>query len=409
MSSRPSLAQRRVAAHFLARLGGAKLSGAVLVVGASLASGCLVSFDGYQPLDGAAGSGNVAAVGDTGGSAAQAGTKSNGGTQASGGSSATAGTESMGGEAPNGGGAMGGTATGGAATGGAATGGSANGGSANGGKAGSSNGGAAGTMSGGTANGGSAGTGGGGNTCPVNLKGPPMIEIPKPGGGIYCMDRTEVTSSDYKLFLDAAVVTTGQGTECSWNTTYQPDTSSSSCAVQPYDPDARPKVPISCVDWCDAKRYCGWAGKRLCGAIGGGSNPPSSYIDANADQWYRACSKAGTLKFPYGNVYQPMSCIGIDSPYVDPASVASAPSCQGGYDGLFDLSGNVAEWEDSCSAAAGASDACLTRGGSVLDAESTAPSLLCDDSALSDTTPSPATAKRSTKDEMIGFRCCYDP
>jgi hypothetical protein len=391
MPSRRSLAQRALGGS------GARLAGALLVAAGSLASGCLVSFDGYQPLD-AGGTGNVAAT-STGGTSS--GGKSSGGGKPSGGSSSSgAGAmEPIGGE---GGATSAGTTNGGSA--GTATGGKAGSGGSGGAKGGS--GGAGGALGG---NAGTSGSGGSGaQTCPVNLSGPPMIEIPKPGGGVYCMDRTEVTNADYKAFLDAGVATTGQGAECDWNSTYQPDISAA-CTTQPYEPTARPKVPISCIDWCDAKRYCGWAKKRLCGAIAGGSNPPSSYIDPNADQWYRACSKAGTQKFPYGDAYQPSYCIGIDSPYVNPASVASAPSCQGGYDGLFDMSGNVAEWEDSCSAASGANDNCLIRGGSVLDAESTAPSLLCNDSAISDATPMPATAKRNARNELVGLRCCYDP
>jgi sulfatase modifying factor 1 len=393
--------------------------GAALVVAGSLASGCLVSFDGYQPLDNG-GSGDVAATSSGGGATAG---KSSGGSKASGGK-------------PNGGSNNGGSGAtdplggdGGEVTGGSSVGG--NGGSSVGGNGGTSTSGSAGTAAGGKAgNGGAGGTtagnggtfsqsgtgggggsgGGGGKTCPVNLKGPQMIEIPKPGGGIYCMDRTEVTSSDYKLFLDANVATSGQGSECSWNTDYLPDTTNAcTTASGAYDPNVRPKWPVSCVDWCDAKRYCGWAGKRLCGAIAGGSNPPSSYIDPAADQWYRACSKAGTLKFPYGNSYQGTYCVGVDSPGTQPSQVASAALCVGGYDGLYDLSGNVAEWEDSCSAASGATDNCLIRGGSILDAETTAPSLLCNDSAISDATPMPATQKRNAKDQMVGLRCCYDP
>jgi len=441
MQQRPPLAQRALR-RGVARLGGAArfgngarfgVAGFALVVAASLASGCLVSFDGYAPL-GAGGSDNVGAA-SAGGNGN--GGKTSGGAGKTGGagtnSSGTGATDPLGGA----GGDIGGSAIGGSANGGSAAGGSANGGSAGtamggsagtamGGKAGGSGGTAGGNAGSGGALGGTAGKGGsggtsgtggtagaggsGGTTCPVNLSGPPMIDIPKPGGGIYCMDRTEVTNEDYAAFLAANVVTSGQAPECTWNDSYAPDTTIACTTTQgAYDPVGRPRMPVSCVDWCDAKRYCAWTGKRLCGAIGGGPNPPASYIDPNTDQWYRACSKAGTLKFPYGNTYQPTYCAGLDNSGTHPSQVANAVACIGGYAGVYDLSGNVAEWEDSCSGVSGANDNCLTRGGSIQSVETVAPSLLCNDSTLSDATPMPANAKRSSKDEMVGLRCCYDP
>src|SRR5882724_7404228 len=214
-----SMQKRRPLAQRAPRRSGARFAGALLVAAASLASGCLVSFDGYQPLD-AGGTGNVGA---TSGGDDVAGGKSSGGSKASGGKSSgganTSGagaTEPLGGE---GGDLIGGTGMGGNA--GNAMGGKAGSGGATGGTAGSGGTTAGTSGTGGTftqSGSGGGGNGGGGNqTCPVNLKGPPMIEIPKPGGGIYCMDRTEVTNADYKAFLDANVVTTGQGSECDWN------------------------------------------------------------------------------------------------------------------------------------------------------------------------------------------------
>ena len=381
-------------------------SGVWLVIAAALASGCLVSFDGYQALDGGGGEG-VGAGRDGSGGKTGSGGKGGGGKASAGGSNGGMGaTEALGGAGAE---PAGGSAPGGGA--GSTAGGKAgNAGSAGLGGSASGSGGAAGSAG----NAGSSGNAGSGGSppknCPVNLAGPPLIEIPKAGGGFFCMDRTEVPNEDYQAFLDTNPSTAGQATECSWNNSFQPD-ASAACAstLGSYDPVGRPRSPVSCIDWCDAKRYCAWAGKRLCGAISGGGNPPASYIDAGKSQWYRACSKAGTLKFPYGNSYQGSYCIGVDSPYTDPASVANAPACQGGYQGLFDMSGNVAEWEDSCTASTGATDDCLTRGGSLLSADTSSPSLLCNDSSINAVTPSPAVAKRNKKNELIGLRCCYDP
>ena len=73
------------------------------------------------------------------------------------------------------------------------------------------------------------------------------------------------------------------------------------------------------------------------------------------------------------------------------------------------MSGNVAEWEDSCAAEAAATDQCLTRGGSYLETNKTvggAPSLLCNSNLHGN--PLAASKARSTRDEEIGFRCCSD-
>jgi formylglycine-generating enzyme len=60
------------------------------------------------------------------------------------------------------------------------------------------------------------------------------------------------------------------------------------------------------------------------------------------------------------------------------------------------MSGNVAEWEDSCATTNGQNDSCHIRGGSHY-ADSDTSHLRCD---ASDTTP------RSNFGEIIGFRCC---
>jgi len=392
------------------------------IVACGLVSGCLVSFDGYQLGTDGAGQGAVAAA-----AGEENGGKATGGKGGAGKSSGDAGHPGDAGAAPSEGGerssgagdaaGQAGSERGGTSSGGgnAGSGGTSGGGASSGG----SSGGNAGSGGGGGAAGGKSGNGGGGNggsggnppkSCPLNVEGPAMIEVPKSDGGIYCIDRTEVPNEDYAAFLATNPSTASQSAACSWNNSFQPDTSTACVSASgAYDPVARPRVPVSCIDWCDAKRYCEWAGKHLCGKIGGGNNPPASYVDASASQWYRACSRAGARSFPYGNQYQATYCNGVDSPYVHPASVANAANCEGGYNGLFDMSGNVAEWEDSCSASSGATDNCLIRGGSLENAETTVPSLLCNSSAVNDSTPSYVAATRSTKDEFIGFRCCYDP
>jgi formylglycine-generating enzyme required for sulfatase activity len=77
--------------------------------------------------------------------------------------------------------------------------------------------------------------------------------------------------------------------------------------------------------------------------------------------------------------------------------------CEGGFAGLFDLSGNVSEWDDMCEsgvgagdlAAAGAGDACAIRGGSAYFSGEMDCAVVVG-------------ARRDTAFASIGFRCCAD-
>jgi len=122
--------------------------------------------------------------------------------------------------------------------------------------------------------------------CGGTLPGPPMINA-----GGFCIDTTEVTQAQYKAFLDA------KGTDFSG----QP----SMCASRPYassggpgcvwSPSTTPNLPVMCIDWCQASAYCKWAGKRLCGKIGGGATPLSDFASTTVDQWYKACTVNGSV------------------------------------------------------------------------------------------------------------------
>jgi formylglycine-generating enzyme len=160
----------------------------------------------------------------------------------------------------------------------------------------------------------------------------------------YGIDATEVTQGQYSAWLAT-------------NPTLPPSTDKSCGALTSYaqhgagytgsDPD---QYPVVYVDWCSAYAYCLAVGKRLCGAIDGGSNADERYADANTSQWYRACSSGGMNTYPYGNSYQGNVCAGVDArtALVAVASLTDCMTSEAGYAGVYDLSGNVSEWEDSC-------------------------------------------------------------
>jgi formylglycine-generating enzyme required for sulfatase activity len=212
----------------------------------------------------------------------------------------------------------------------------------------------------------------------------------------FCIDSTEVTNNQYLAFLVAAHGdTSGQIPACSWNTTYAPGT--------PWPaPTGQESNPVANVDWCDAYAYCRWAGKRLCGAVGGGTVPTGQGSMAGKDQWYTACSHfADSIHdYPTGNTYDIVNCNNFDHEAGATVPVASLP-CEGGYDGIFDMAGNVREWEDFCDTsggdAGGAKDNCITRGGSYHESYQ---GTRCD-AFLG--------YGRQTMAPQMGFRCCSNP
>ncbi len=243
-------------------------------------------------------------------------------------------------------------------------------------------------------------------SCP-----PGMVIFPTalPSGGDYCIDGTEVLLKDYEAFWTANPVPMNQPSYCSWNMTYTPGGDWPPDLI-PMDPGCNATWPVHYVDWCDAYAYCAWAGKHLCGNIAGGHNPIASENDHLQSEWYNACSAQGVQTYPYSGPYQACRCNGADFWGCFDAGVAPQTyadeyncqmqqvdtACQGGASNLFQMSGNVAEWEDSCDNFTGMGDNCLARGGSF---QSSSTALACPADAT-ELTP------RNAQSVGIGFRCC---
>ena len=239
--------------------------------------------------------------------------------------------------------------------------------------------------------------------CPGGMT---QLNVPT-GSGTYCIDQIEVTNADYAAFLTSGFAdpTAQDPVLCKeWNTSFVPTSSWPAAA-------GLEGHPVRGVDWCDALAFCKAKGKILCGKIGGGATPVSSYNDEKVSKWMNACSQ-GVNAYPYGSTYSSSVCNGADK-----WSDAGTPStwavingtiyqntaCIGGpASNVYQLSGNVAEWEDACepfsgdagSSGAGALDTCLVRGGSF---SSNAADLQCG---------AKRSVTRSTRAADIGFRCC---
>ena len=213
----------------------------------------------------------------------------------------------------------------------------------------------------------------------------------------FAIDRTEVTRQQYETWLMTDPPTKGQAAWCAWNGDYTPR-----CE---WPPAKKGNHPVVCIDWCDAFAYCKAVGKRLCGAIGGGAVARADVDNAQKSQWYAACSAGGGLPFPYGDSYESEICNGQDKTVTGchhgsctTADVGALGDCQspGSYAGVYDLSGNVSEFEDSCDGNIGADDACRIRGGSF---RASGGKLRC---------KAQDSFRRSESHDHIGFRCCSD-
>jgi formylglycine-generating enzyme len=341
--------------------------------GTAAAGGEQTGLGGDSPQGGSADGGGSTQSGGNGGSA------TTGGMPVTGGMSSVGGDEAAGGKSnPSGSGGSGGAVT--------AGGNSSNGGSSSGG--------------------GSAGTGCTGyvvvgveqtwvsieaTQASTGLCVAKLVTVGTASGPKFGIDATEVTFGQYSAWLAInPALPSSADADCGWKATgtYAPDPR----CVQQY-----PGNPINCVDWCDAYYYCQTVGKRLCGKIGGGPNAFGDYASASLSQWYNACTSGGVNQYSDGGN---ANCNGQDywtqlhsgTPQVSGVGTfRGCTSSVAGYTGVYDLSGNVWEWEDSCDGN-GQSSSCRHRGGAFNVAGA---ALRCD---YNESMPRSSTGS--------GFRCC---
>jgi len=229
-------------------------------------------------------------------------------------------------------------------------------------------------------------------------RGPEMVRVPShPGGYCFWMDVTEVTWGQYKAFVADASVNPKLLTECSWNESLEDQ------ACQTTGPLAQAGKlsladdhPVACVDWCDARTFCHWAGKELCRAT-----DPNNVATASGSSWFAACTNAGTTSVAYGSSPDDKTCNGAANTTncaggaCGSTAAGSLPGCvTQGDSRIYDLNGNVSEWIGACKAI-GATGECYAAGGSFMQ------------QTISCTRQEPLPANTSAGD--VGFRCCaYD-
>ncbi len=259
--------------------------------------------------------------------------------------------------------------------------------------------------------GGVIGTGGSGPTCPTGTKGPSMVLIQRPQsiGGAFCIDSTEVTAKQYAEFL-AAVGDDDPEDEapCGWNLTYAPEAKGACDLAVHGNATAHPSWPMVCIDWCDARDYCAWAGKRLCGNMSGESVAFNDAVKSAASEWAHACTSGGKHAYPYGAALFAGKCVDDAYDGVEKNGANASPEAVGAATGctvmdhpqLVDMSGNVWEWTDSCEGTSPPEKArCRDLGGSFWDFE---PNIL---RCASDHSPGHV---RNLINKNVGIRCCAD-
>jgi eukaryotic-like serine/threonine-protein kinase len=232
-----------------------------------------------------------------------------------------------------------------------------------------------------------------------------MQLVKAPDGTCFWIDRHEVSVEQYRRFLaERGASTTWADTKrCAWKTkASNPESEDDACRAslaKESEPFLASK-PVRCVDWCDAREMCLWAGKDLCGSPNKffvGSTEPTDL----PDEWGIACSPSAEA-FPYGLNAEPEKChVGLcsDNPFEQRCSAARTGTFQAcrSTSGAQDMVGNVSEWVFACARVAdgGPSTECSHRGGSFLDSLGSA-------SCQGDNRHAP----RNTRDRRIGLRCC---
>jgi formylglycine-generating enzyme len=218
------------------------------------------------------------------------------------------------------------------------------------------------------------------------------VDVPSAVGGHYCIDSTEVTARDYLKFLSSTTPST-TNPQC---TGLKPGPAAFTPGGGWPPVGADLDFPVTEVDWCDAEAYCKWAGKKLCGSYT--SEPLTFNSGGNYDRSIlaHACSGGGKTKYPFGDTYVPGKCRD-NNDQGGAVKVGTLPECEGGFPGIFDLAGNVAEWMDACNNN-GTGDRCLAFNSPYYE---TMPLELVCSYTRTD-------INRGDRHGYIGFRCCGD-
>ena len=124
----------------------------------------------------------------------------------------------------------------------------------------------------------------------------------------FFIDKYEVSNRNYKEFVD----TTGHKSPKYWKGSVYPDGLSD--------------IPVIFVNWNSADSYCKWRRKRL----------------PTEDEWEKAARGTDGRRFPWGDEFDPKKT-NAQGQFGGPVAVGKFEDGKSPY-GVYDMSGNVAEW-----------------------------------------------------------------
>ena len=191
------------------------------------------------------------------------------------------------------------------------------------------------------------------------------------------VSRQWIAIEDGRVEIQSREVTAGEFKACVAEKACQLEQAGASCNV---GRDDRDDHPANCVNYFGAEAYCAFVGGRLC----------------TEKEWLAACRGPSDRDYPYGEVYDPTACNSAahqTGTKLDTQAVGGRPRCEGGYDGLFDMAGNVAEWIDACKG-----DYCKFRGAGYLSNEPVEQFAACKAVCAGN--------QKTLQSGVIGFRCC---
>jgi sulfatase modifying factor 1 len=170
--------------------------------------------------------------------------------------------------------------------------------------------------------------------------------------GNVCIDSTPVTNGQYRAFLADTAKPAFSGAVCEQSAPTDIASPVADCNildVQRTEVFTNPMMPAVCVTVCDARAFCEWAGRHLCGGLDGKPLPDPEAIGPQDDEWTHACTENDAHDFSTGTTWNSSGCVVKENspPYRSPQPVDREPRCEGP-PGVFDMIGNVVVWIDAC-------------------------------------------------------------